>query len=152
MSCTCGYITQLTVGLATRDGLEYAAKLTLYCSDGSVVQDPVTSLLQVRNDTGAVCNATSLVQTGPLAGGCTAMTIQYDRVDGNEVDTQLGGAGREGSFTASTATCPTGQIMLGLAFQRYSPTLGSNPVLNGVINSVTAVCGVPSTTGACAPK
>ena len=57
MSCTCGYITQLTVGLVTREGKEYAAKLALTCSDGSVVPDPVTSLLQVRNDTGPVVRA-----------------------------------------------------------------------------------------------
>ncbi len=54
MSCTCGFITQLTVGLVTRDGLEYAAKLALTCSDGSVVPDPVTTVVQVRNDTGPV--------------------------------------------------------------------------------------------------
>lgn len=42
--------------------------------------------------------------------------------------------------------------MLGLAFQRYSPTLGANPTLIGVINGMTAVCGVPKTTGVCAPK
>ncbi|KAL4441880.1 hypothetical protein ABPG77_003796 [Micractinium sp. CCAP 211/92] len=152
MSCTCGFITELTVGLVTRDGLEYAAKLALTCSDGSVVPDPVTSIVQVRNDTGPVCNSTSLVQTGALAGGCTEMTVQYDLIEGNEVDTQLGGAGREGSLTTSTAKCPTGQVLLGLAFQRYSPTLGSNPTLNGVINSMIAVCGVPKTTGVCAPK
>ncbi len=64
----------------------------------------------------------------------------------------LAGAGREGSLTTSTAKCPTGQVLLGLAFQRYSPTLGSNPTLNGVINSMIAVCGVPKTTGVCAPK
>lgn len=62
----------------------------------------------------------------------------------------LAGAGREGSFDTSTPRCPTGQVMLGLAFQRYSSTQGSNPVLTGVINSMTAVCGVPKTNGVCA--
>lgn len=39
------------------------------------------------------CNATSLVQTGPLAGGCTAMTIQYNLVQGKEADTKISNAG-----------------------------------------------------------
>lgn len=49
LKCGCGYAKSLTVGLVTKNGKEYASKLTLTCSDGSVVRDPVTTVGPVRN-------------------------------------------------------------------------------------------------------
>ncbi|KAL4433922.1 hypothetical protein ABPG75_000363 [Micractinium tetrahymenae] len=151
LKCTCGYAESLTVGFVTRNGAGYASKLTLHCSDGSVVRDPVTTVGAVRNVDTPVCNATSQIQ-GQLAGGCTAMTIQYDRVQGKEADTQISNAGRRGTFVKSTVKCPAGRVMLGLSPRRYSGASGAASVLNGILNSIEAICGVPATTGVCAPK
>lgn len=43
-------------------------------------------------------------------------------------------------------------MLLGLNPKRYTVTLGSSSTLNGLLNSITANCGVPKTTGVCAPK
>ncbi|KAL4433916.1 hypothetical protein ABPG75_000357 [Micractinium tetrahymenae] len=139
--------------MVDRNGKQFASKISLACSDGSILRDPVSSYVGVvRNATSAVCNATSLVTTGPLAGGCTAMTIHSDQVDGREADTRLGTAGRTGAVVTSTIKCPAGTVMLGLNPKRYSATLGTSAVLTGLLNSITANCGVPKTTGVCAPK
>lgn len=39
------------------------------------------------------CTAANVVQSGPLKGGCAAMAIQYDLLNGLQADTQLGTAG-----------------------------------------------------------
>lgn len=80
------------------------------------------------------------------------MTIQYNIVQGREADTKISNAGRRGAFVTSTVKCPAGRVMLGLVPRRYSGASGAASVLNGILNNIQAICGVPSTTGVCAPK
>lgn len=61
LKCGCGYAKSLVVGLIKKNGAEYASKLTLICSDGSIVRDPVTTIGPVRNVSTPVVS---------LAGAC----------------------------------------------------------------------------------
>ncbi len=54
------------MGLLTRNGAEYASRLTLTCSDGSVVHDPPVAVGTVRNVDTPVVRACSLWRSPAL--------------------------------------------------------------------------------------
>ena len=59
------------MGLVTRNGAEYASRLTLTCSDGSVVRDPPVAVGAVRNVKTPVVSTPSLRK-----GSCSACPQQ----------------------------------------------------------------------------
>ncbi len=87
-----------------------------------------------------------------MTGPSVATASAAQRALGPSSALAFSAAGRPGDNSKNTPRCPQGTVMLGLSPRRYSATLGSNSVLTGILNNITAVCGVPKTTGVCAPK
>lgn len=60
--------------MVAREGKQYASKLAMTCSDGSLVLDPVTSYLGVvRNASGTAVSAPPCGQTGTAQLGRPAL-------------------------------------------------------------------------------
>lgn len=129
--------------MVPRGGKQFASRINITCSDGSVVQDP-TSLEPFTRVTGPICNASSTVGSGQYKGACLSMTTQYDLVLGQQADTKLGKAGRVGTSKVSTPACPNGKVLVGLSPSRFFGP-GVPPQLNFVLTNIIPQCGKPRT-------
>ena len=70
-ACTCGYITNLDLGLVTVGGTQYVATVGFTCSSGQGVVDPAAGSLTLTG---------SLTTGQCTTGGCSSLAVETSQV------------------------------------------------------------------------